>query len=547
MRPPKDPAAELHRAAPGADRLDQPRHVAVVGGGIAGLAAAAVLAERGTQVTLFESCRQLGGRVRSWPLDDGPTTSDRTMSRGFHAFFRQYYTLRSLLRRADPDLDRLTPVTDYPLMRSDGLTDSFATLPKSPPASLAAFVVRSPTFPLTALPSVHLPSALELIDVSYPASHERYDGESAAAFLDRLRFPEGARHLALEVFARSFFAHPEDFSAGELVGMFHAYFTGSAEGLLFDVPDDDYDTALWAPLGRHLGQLGVQIRTGTPVQGISPAEGDSSDLSGWQAEADDDVLSVDAVVLATDPRTTRTLLARLPEAGADADAGLDDATPWHRRVAAGRNAPPFAVLRLWFDGLVDPAREAFLGTSDFDLLDNVTVLERFEQGAAEWSRTHGGSVVELHGYAVDPETDPSLAGEGRCGLDEPRLLQRLMDSLHEVYPETAPLTAIHQELLIEADCPLVDTSPWRDRLAVETPHPGLVLAGDGLRVDWPVALMERAAVTGVLAANSLLGGWGVRGEDVWTVPLKGLLRRRRAALGRGVRAVRARMPSRGRR
>mgnify|MGYP003299733923 CR=1 FL=1 len=26
--------------------------------------------------------------------------------------------------------------------------------------------------------------------------HERYDGESAQAFLDRLRFPDGARHLA---------------------------------------------------------------------------------------------------------------------------------------------------------------------------------------------------------------------------------------------------------------------------------------------------------------------------------------------------------------
>ena len=31
--------------------------------------------------------------------------------------------------------------------------------------------------------------------------------------------------------------------------MFHSYFLGSSEGLLFDVPVDDYDTAFWAPLG----------------------------------------------------------------------------------------------------------------------------------------------------------------------------------------------------------------------------------------------------------------------------------------------------------
>ena len=32
------------------------------------------------------------------------------MSRGFHAFFRQYYNLRALLRRVDPDLQSLVPV-----------------------------------------------------------------------------------------------------------------------------------------------------------------------------------------------------------------------------------------------------------------------------------------------------------------------------------------------------------------------------------------------------------------------------------------------------
>ena len=49
----------------------------------------------------------------------------------------------------------------------------------------------------------------------------------------------------------------------------------------------------------------------------------------------------------------------------------------------------------------------------------------------------------------------------------------------------------------------------------------LVLAGDGIRCDYPVALMERAATTGFLAANALLHGWGVAGHDLWTVPMSG--------------------------
>ncbi|WP_010148405.1 FAD-dependent oxidoreductase [Serinicoccus profundi] len=525
LPPGRDPRAVRHPGHAGAARVDQPRSAVVVGGGIAGIAAATVLAERGVDVTLVEAHDQLGGRVRSWPVDGG-----RTMSRGFHAFFRQYYTLRALLRRVDPTLAHLVPVPDYPLRRHDGLTDSFAVLPPTPPANLATFVVRSPTFPVRSLTSVHLPSAVELITASYPASHERYDGESAQAFLDRLRFPEGARHLALEVFARSFFAHPDEFGAGELVGMFHAYFTGSAEGLLFDVPGDDYDTVLWEPLRRYLLARGATVRTGTTVSSLTgPGDG-----AGWQVRVDDgeqqDTLRADAVVLATDPRATRALAGSLPAS----DAARED---WHRRLAAGRNAPPFVVLRVWLDGLVDPGREAFLGTSGFDLLDNVTVLERFEDGAARWSAEHGGSVVELHGYAVDPVRDPSLAaGEGddggRHGVDLAVIRERLLESLHEVYPETATMPVVHEELLVEDDCGLVGTGPWRDRLTVSTPYPGLVLAGDGLRVDWPVALMERAAVTGVLAANDLLSGWGARGEDIWTVPLEGVLRPGRYRSGR---------------
>jgi isorenieratene synthase len=53
----------------------------------------------------------------------------------------------------------------------------------------------------------------------------------------------------------------------------------------------------------------------------------------------------------------------------------------------------------------------------------------------------------------------------------------------------------------------------------------LVLAGDWVRCDYPVALMERAATTGFLAAIHLLADWGTAGQDIWTVPMHGLLAR----------------------
>jgi isorenieratene synthase len=63
---------------------------------------------------------------------------------------------------------------------------------------------------------------------------------------------------------------------------------------------------------------------------------------------------------------------------------------------------------------------------------------------------------------------------------------------------------------------------------VLTPQAGLVLAGDGIRIDLPVALMERAATTGFAAANALLTRWHIAGHPLLTVPVQGrsgLLRR----------------------
>ena len=57
-------------------------------------------------------------------------------------------------------------------------------------------------------------------------------------------------------------------------------------------------------------------------------------------------------------------------------------------------------------------------------------------------------------------------------------------------------------------------------MTVDTRDPRFVLAGDGIRCDYPVALMERAATTGFLAANALLVSAASAGHDLWTVPMR---------------------------
>ena len=525
FRPGRDRLAVRHPGASGAHRAPDATSVIVVGGGIAGLAAATGLAERGVRVTLLEREPQLGGRVGAWqlpaitdgPADHaGPAGPGRTMSRGFHAFFRQYYNLRALLRRADPALERLRPVDDYPLISADGMADSFAKIPRTPPLSFISFVAQSPSFTARTLARVDVQAALELLAVRFPETFSAYDGESAADFLDRLRFPPAARHLALEVFARSFFAHPSEFSAGELVAMFHTYFLGSAEGLLFDVPSDDYDTALWAPLGRYLHGLGVEVETGATVEHLDVLDdGVTVHLGGGQLRQGD------ACVLAADPATTRHLAVECWPIPVNGD---QPAPTWRDQVRATRTAPPFAVWRLWLDRPVHADRPAFLGTSGFGPLDNISVLERFEAGAAAWHDQQHGSVIELHAYALPYGRDDADGQE--------RTKDELRAELARIYPETRFAQVRAEEWLVRDDCPLVGTGPWHSRPGVQTPSERLVLAGDGIRCDYPVALMERAATTGFQAANALLGRWGTAGHDLWTVPMAG-----RAPLGRVAAAL----------
>jgi isorenieratene synthase len=466
-------------------------HAVVVGAGIAGLAAATGLAERGVTVDVVERELHLGGRVGGWPdaLDDGTPVA---MNRGFHAFFRQYYNLRKLLRHIDSDLSMLTAVEDYPLVDAEGQLDTFRGLPKTPPLNALVFALRSPTFRLRDLVRINARAAAPLAAVSVPDIYGWLDHTDADAFLRDINFPDAARHLAFEVFSRSFFAEPTDLSAAELATMFHIYFLGSSEGLVFDVANASFDVALWNPLRSHLEARGVRFHTGVTVSGVhrAPATYTVETRSGPNFEAD-------GVVLATDVSGLRHVAEGSPTLAGD----------WRRSIGNLGSAAPFVVYRLWLDLPVNADRAAFLGTGGRPPLDNVSVLERYEDQAADWARRTGGSVVELHAYAVP-------AGEED-------LRERLLARMYELYPETARARIVGERMLCRNDCPRFAPGDFADRPGVDTPHDGLALAGDGIRIDLPVALMERAATTGWSAANRLLSHFGVAGHSLETVPTRG--------------------------
>ncbi len=470
----------------------------IVGGGIAGVSAAVVLAERGVAVTLLEAAPTLGGRLGAWPhtLPDG---TEQVVEHGFHAFFRHYYTWRSILRRIDPELSFLRSVGGYPVISREWPPEDLTGLPAAPPLNLLALFARSPSLGLGDISGSDRDLAAGLLAYDRDTTTADFDAMPAAEFLAGLGFSDRARAMLFEAFARSFFADPGALSAGELVAMFHYYFLGNPEGIGFDAPDTDYLTCIWAPFAAYLEKQGAQVRMATAARSLAPASG-----HGWRVELSDGApLTTRHLVLATEPGALRALLDASPEAAAAAPRLAE-------KAAALAVAPPFAVTRLWLDRDVAADRPTFNAVSREPTLDSVTIYSRLERPSAEWAARTGGSVVELHSYACSaPDVDTATA--------------RMRAELAALWPETADAGVVHRQQRLEATAPTFPPGAAGTRPTVSGDARGVRVAGDYVDTPYLFGLMERASATGVLAANDVLAEVGAGPEEIRGVPQRGLL------------------------
>lgn len=487
------------------------RKVLVVGGGLAGIAAATVLAERGLAVELFESEAFLGGRVGAW-ADRRADGTPFEMERGFHAFFRNYHNLRALLRRVDPQLAQLMPMDDYPLLGPNGARESFADLPRRTPLNVIELVRRTPSLSLRDLSRVHVPSALEMLRFDPEATYERWDHRTAREYLDGLRFPADARRMLFEIFAHSFFNPEDQYSAGELLAMFHFYFLGNPDGLPFDVMRRPFSHAFLNPLGAYLKEKGVAVHLGASVDQVRKEDGGFSLTVGGQS------VQGGGLVLAANVPGLKALVKRSPGA-------LSART--ERSVDALAVTAPFAVLRLFFDRPAPKSAAPFAGTAGVGILDNISVYEQFEDESRDMVERGGGSVIELHAYGL-PE-----------GMAEPEIRAQLLEGLEAIHPEMAGATILEERFLVRADCPAFLPNSHALRPMVATADPAVALAGDFVKLPFASALMERATTSGMMAANVHLRRLSLREEPIRHGPRMGVLSGKRWLAGLGSRSVSA--------
>jgi carotenoid phi-ring synthase / carotenoid chi-ring synthase len=466
----------------------QSPRVAVLGAGIAGLTAAVTLARRGFKVTLYEKSDYIGGKLGSWPkqLSTGESV---WVSHGYHAFFRSYFNLTRFLASFDATKE-LKSIGDYVILAPDGTRVQFANINPTPVFNLLG-LARAGVFKLSeALRAPGRDLYGVFLEYDEKDTFQRFDQVSFEAFNQLAQVPPGLQ-TAFNTFARAFFADADKLSLAELIKSFHFYYLGHDVGLVYDYPTRDYEPWLLKKIRDELAALGSQIQLSTSVRSLQRTKND------WLVNGE----AHQAVVLAADVVGSRDIVTKANGINPETIAQFE-------RLKAGQR---YCVIRLWIDKDVRTDVPVFVITDRARVLDAVSFYHRIETDSAQWTKAHGGAVIELHCYAVPDD------------VTESEVRQSMLDDLLQFFPELNGYRIADEHLQIKRDFTAFHTGQYAHRPTVETGESGLFCAGDWVKLPFPAMLMEAACASGLCAANAILRQHGLQEEPVHVVPLKGLM------------------------
>jgi squalene-associated FAD-dependent desaturase len=441
--------------------------VAVLGGGLAGIAAALRCADAGHEVTLLERRARLGGLAGSFRR--GAATVDT----GQHVFLRCCTAYRALLDRLGATgsttlQDRL----DVPVLRP-GRPPARLRRDRAPaPLHLARALLRYDPVPWRerlALPRAA--AALRRLDPTDPA----VDAQSFGAWLRRHgQGPAAVEALWDLIGTPTLNARADDASLALAATVFRL-------GLLSDAAAADIGWATVA-LGdlhdvaarRTLDAAGVRVRLGTKVLDLAAGD-DGRRVAVAGRDGARDVVAADAVICALPPEAAAAVL---PE---PLRTGIGDA-------AAALGASPIVDVHLVWDRPVLPVR--FAAGLDTE------VQWVFDRSGAHGALAPGAQYVVVSLSAADAYVPVDTAAlVARFGTELRRLLPRAREArVLDAFVTREPRATFR---------PAPGTGARRP--AARTALPGLALAGAWTGTGWP-ATMEGAVRSGEAAAAVVLAG-----------------------------------------
>jgi carotenoid phi-ring synthase / carotenoid chi-ring synthase len=465
----------------------------IIGGGIAGLSAALHLAERGVKPWVLEADPGfIGGRIKGGAEVELNGWKFRG-EHGVHGIWSPYRNLQAMLAR-----HRLRPVfvpaqeECWIYRRGDQINHADVGSAIRHSFIPAPFHYLNLFFRPAFLGTLGIADLFSLFRVWY--------GLLFAVGIDPLLEEQPLAKMRLSDLLkgwspalRAFFigltrsglaASPEEIPLSGYIAFLRFYTILRRDSWAFSYIPADGGSGLSEPLARRIVELGGQIRLGARVVRLEKV------TDGWQVSIETgETRRASQVILAVDAPAAQRLLT-----ASQATAEVAQSLYWPRGQAN-------AVVRVWFDRQPNPGAEAGIFSGDF-ILDNYFWLDRIQDPYINWRRETGGSAIEAHIYGP-----PSL-------LEEPDslLLTRAISDIQSAFTELRG-HRIHQVIQRNpASHTLFGIGPKELHLGITTPWEGLYCCGDWVRHPAPCLFLERACLTGIDAANSVLQ---TRGLPPW--------------------------------
>ncbi|MFL6674554.1 MAG: FAD-dependent oxidoreductase [Massilia sp.] len=444
--------------------------VAVIGGGLAGLACAVALADKGLEVAVLERGQRLGGRASSWTdwhtgdiVDIGP-----------HIFHSEYHNMLALLERLGTSrLIRWQP-GKLLTIASKPRPVALRHAPLPPPLSLVPAMLRAPGL-----------GARDYLSMLRTGWRGMQFGEEQVAELDRI--------AALDFFRAQGVSEPmidwwwrfaamvvtnvpiERCSTASLMRI-HAQLSGY-RGLHFGFATVGLGELYTRQAVRLVEQAGGQVLTGAAVRAIVGGE-----RAAGVVLADGTRLHAEQVVSAVPPQALGPL----------APPSCQDRAPFD---ALGTFEPsPYISCYLWFDRKL--ATERFFshlwspGRLNYDFYD----LSQIRYGWEGRPTVVASNIIYSH---------------RAHGMSDDEIVQASVRELAEFAPDATQAKLVHADvhrIPMAIPCPTVGFE--RKRPASRTPMRGLFLAGDWVQTHMPCT-MESAVKSGWMAAEQVLAARGM--------------------------------------
>jgi zeta-carotene desaturase len=432
--------------------------VAIVGGGLAGLAAGCALADSGFKVTLFERRPYVGGRASSY---EHPGTGE-VVDNCQHVLLGCCTNLISFYKRLGVS-DKIRWFRELTFIEPGGRESRFA-----PSGFLPAPLHNLPAFLRARMLSVRdkaaIAGAMLALSRGLPDSEED--------FLSWLR-RHGQTERAIERFWKTVLVSALNEDLGRISSryaaqVFRESFMNSAEGGLMGVPSIPL-SQLYSAAVDYIRERGGDVLLRVAVQSIQARE---TSVTVGSATGTD---QFDSVVLAAPFQTVAGLLPNDEVAG--------------RLKQRLEKFVPSSItgIHLWFDREITPLAHAVL-------LDR-TIQWMFHKSKFQHQREGSGSYVEL----------VVSASKALVQKSREEVLALALRELAEFFPAVSQARVLKSAVIKEVYA-TYSIVPGLDefRPNTRTEWPRVFLAGDLAATGWP-ATMEGAVRSGYLAAEALSG------------------------------------------